>query len=55
MPSIAFHGMTSLPVAFEAHGEERELPPVSLRGVQLPHRPASIPPPSMGVPFAPRG
>lgn len=53
IPSIAVHGLVSLPVAFQAQGEDREQPPASLRDVQLPPSrrvPPSIPPSSRQLP-----
>jgi cytochrome P450 len=45
VPSIAIHGVVSLPVAFQAHGEDYDRAPPSLRDVQLP--PSVRPPPSI--------
>jgi cytochrome P450 len=53
IPSIAIHGVVSLPVSFQVHGEERDRAPASLRDVQLPPSrrvPPSIPPSSRQVP-----
>jgi cytochrome P450 len=51
IPSIAIHGVVSLPVVFDARREERESAPPSLRDVDLPASgrvPVSIPPPPSG-------
>jgi hypothetical protein len=48
IPSIIIHGTTSLPVTFDARGEDLDRAPVSLREVNLPASqrvPPSIPPP----------
>jgi cytochrome P450 len=45
IPSIGIHGLVSLPVTFQAHGEEQDQAPASLRDVDLP--PSVRPPPSI--------
>jgi cytochrome P450 len=54
IPSIAIHGVVSLPVTFHAYGEERDRGRNSLHDVELPvsqRVPPSIPPSSRHVPF----
>jgi len=49
IPSVALHGLISLPVTFQARREDRDAAPASLRDVDLPasvRLPPSIPPSS---------